>query len=139
MGVDRFFVLSAYLLFALLHREHEATGQTDFKKFFIRRVLRIWPLFYVYIGACFVYFLVLGGKDPSVYGRTIGHLFFLDNFFTAFAGQYNPLNFTPHLWTIAFEEQIYLFMPLLFMAIVGLRQKPAWFKSRFTLVPNRAD
>jgi hypothetical protein len=40
-----------------------------------------------------------------VTGRTIGRLFLLDNFFTAFAGQYSPLNFTPHLWTIAFEEQ----------------------------------
>ena len=127
VGVDLFFVLSAYLLVALLHREHEATGLTDFKKFFIRRALRIWPLFYVYVGACFLYFLVFDGKDSVVLGRTIGHVFFLDNFFTAIAGKYNPLNFTPHLWTIAFEEQIYLFIPLLFMAIVGLRRKPALF------------
>ena len=128
IGVDLFFVLSAYLLVALLHREHADTGNTDFKKFFIRRVLRIWPLFYVYVGLCFLYFITVDGKDLSeVAGRTIGHLFLLDNFFTAFSGQYNPLNFTEHLWTIAFEEQFYLLIPLLFMAVVGLRRNPRLF------------
>jgi peptidoglycan/LPS O-acetylase OafA/YrhL len=128
VGVDLFFVLSAYLLIALLQREHTVTGATDFGKYFIRRALRIWPLFYVYIGACFVYFLAVDGKDMAeITGRTIGHVFLVDNFFTAFDGHYNPLNFTPHLWTIAFEEQIYLFIPLLFTAIVALRRSPRLF------------
>jgi peptidoglycan/LPS O-acetylase OafA/YrhL len=130
VGVDLFFVLSAYLLIALLHREHTATGSTDFKKFFIRRALRIWPLFYLYVAACFVHFVATDGEDlTKMTGRTIGHLFFVDNFFSAFSGEYNPLPFTPHLWTIAFEEQIYLFMPLLFMAIVGLRRNTTLFVS----------
>ena len=128
VGVDLFFVLSAYLLIALLHQEHEATGATDFRKFFIRRALRIWPLFYVYVAACFVHFIATDGEDMAeVTGRTIGHLFLLDNFFTAFAGQYNPLNFTQHLWTVAFEEQVYLFIPLLFAAIVWLRRRQPLF------------
>ena len=128
VGVDLFFVLSAYLLIALLHREFTDTGATDFKKFFIRRALRIWPLFYVYVLGCFAYFIAYEGKDTAeIAGRTIGHLFLVDNFFTAFAGEYNPLNFTPHLWTIAFEEQIYLFMPLLFMALVALGRNQMLF------------
>jgi peptidoglycan/LPS O-acetylase OafA/YrhL len=128
VGVDLFFVLSAYLLVTLLHREHAATGATDFKKFFIRRALRIWPLFYVYVGACVVYFVAFDGENASqIAGRTIGHVFFVDNFFTAFAGQYNPLKFTQHLWTIAFEEQIYFFMPLLFLAIACLRRNTTLF------------
>ena len=53
--------------------------------------------------------------------------FLLDNFFTAFAGQYNPLNFTQHLWTVAFEEQVYLLIPLLFAAIVWLRRSTPLF------------
>jgi peptidoglycan/LPS O-acetylase OafA/YrhL len=128
VGVDLFFVLSAYLLIALLQKEYAATGATDFKKFFIRRALRIWPLFYVYVATCFVHFVATDGEDlTKMTGRTIGHLFFVDNFFSAFSGEYNPLPFTPHLWTIAFEEQIYLFMPLLFMAIVGLRRNNTLF------------
>ena len=100
VGVDLFFVLSAYLLIALLQREHAATGAIDFKKFFIRRALRIWPLFYVYVAACFVHFVATDGEDlTKITGRTIGHLFLVDNFFSAFSGEYNPLNFTLHLWT----------------------------------------
>ena len=124
VGVDLFFVLSAYLLIALLHREHAATGATDFKKFFIRRALRIWPLFYVYVAACFLSLRRHRTARTWLRSRAgrSATCFFVDNFFTAFAGEYNPLNFTPHLWTIAFEEQIYLFIPLLFAAIVGLRR-----------------
>jgi peptidoglycan/LPS O-acetylase OafA/YrhL len=122
VGVDLFFVLSAYLLIALLQREYSATGDADFRKFYIRRALRIWPLFYFYIGVCFLYFVAVDGNNIAlVAGRTIGHLFFVDNFFTAISDEYNPLNFTPHLWTIAFEEQIYVLIPLLFMAIWALR------------------
>lgn len=77
---------------------------------------------------CFVYYAAIGGDDLiEVAGRTIGHLFFVDNFFSAFAGEYNPLTFTQHLWTIAFEEQVYLFIPLLFAALVGLRRHPGLF------------
>lgn len=123
VGVDLFFVLSAYLLIALLDREHAATGTADVKKFFVRRILRIWPLFYVYVGACVLYFMASDGENaPAIAGRTIGLVFFLDNFFTAFDGSSNPLEFAGHLWTIAFEEQVYLFIPLLFGAIVGLRR-----------------
>jgi len=122
IGVDLFFVLSAYLLIALLQREHVATGSMDLGKFFARRILRIWPLFYVYVAACYGYSLATGSGSAEIDGRTIGHLFFLDNVFTALTGEYNPLNFTSHLWTIAFEEQFYLFIPLLFAAVVSLRR-----------------
>ena len=122
VGVDLFLVLSAYLLVSLLHREYAATGTVSFSQFFIRRALRIWPLFYFYVGVCFLYFVLFDSSGgTAVAGRTIGHLFFVDNVFTAITDQYNPLNFTPHLWTIAFEEQVYILMPLLFMAIVGLK------------------
>jgi peptidoglycan/LPS O-acetylase OafA/YrhL len=127
-GVDLFFVLSAYLLVALLDREHAATGTVDVGAFFIRRILRIWPLFYAYIAACFLYFLVDdGARAGTIARRTLGHLLFADNVITVVAREYNPLNFTPHLWTIAFEEQIYLVMPLLFAAIVWLRRHPLLF------------
>src|SRR5579863_4606045 len=44
-GVDLFFALSAYLITRLLLREREATGRIDIKSFYIRRLLRIWPLY----------------------------------------------------------------------------------------------
>jgi peptidoglycan/LPS O-acetylase OafA/YrhL len=43
-GVDLFFVLSSYLITELLLRERKAVGHLDVKRFYIRRILRIWPL-----------------------------------------------------------------------------------------------
>jgi peptidoglycan/LPS O-acetylase OafA/YrhL len=47
-GVDLFFALSAYLITELLLREKEYRGTLDVKSFYIRRILRIWPLYYVF-------------------------------------------------------------------------------------------
>src|SRR5947208_3557466 len=44
-GVDLFFALSAYLITKLLLREREATGNLDLRGFYLRRILRIWPLY----------------------------------------------------------------------------------------------
>src|SRR5262245_41344043 len=44
-GVDLFFALSAYLITSLLLRERSATGNLDLRGFYIRRILRIWPLY----------------------------------------------------------------------------------------------
>ena len=49
-GVDLFFVLSAYLITDLLLREKEKFGELNVKSFYLRRILRIWPLYYFYIG-----------------------------------------------------------------------------------------
>jgi peptidoglycan/LPS O-acetylase OafA/YrhL len=45
-GLSLFFALSAFLIFELLLREREATGTLSVKQFYIRRILRIWPLYY---------------------------------------------------------------------------------------------
>lgn len=49
-GVDLFFVLSAYLITELLRREKEATGKVHIGSFYARRILRIWPLYFLVIG-----------------------------------------------------------------------------------------
>ena len=50
-GVDLFFALSAYLITVLLLRERELAGRIDIKAFYIRRILRIWPLYFFFIAA----------------------------------------------------------------------------------------
>jgi len=49
IGVDMFFVLSAYLITTLLLSERQAFGQVAFKQFMIRRILRIWPLYFIIV------------------------------------------------------------------------------------------
>jgi len=48
-GVDVFFVLSSYLITELLLREKATTGSLDVKAFYLRRILRIWPLYYLFL------------------------------------------------------------------------------------------
>src|SRR5688500_16368284 len=48
-GVDLFVALSSFLITTLLLREREAGGTVDVKAFYVRRVLRIWPLYFVFM------------------------------------------------------------------------------------------
>ena len=52
-GLQLFFILSAYLISELLLREREKTGTVHILSFFVRRVLRIWPLYFLFIGAVY--------------------------------------------------------------------------------------
>lgn len=53
-GVDLFFVLSAYLITELLLREKNEWGTLDVRAFYMRRILRIWPLYFFYIGLALI-------------------------------------------------------------------------------------
>lgn len=115
-GVDLFLVLSAFLLSRLLKLEFLATGTVDIKKFFVRRILRIWPLYFFFITASLiygVYYHVLDFKELA--GWYFSHLTFTQNL-AASVHSYSPFPFAAHLWTIALEEQAYLLMPI-FIAI----------------------
>src|SRR5450432_665557 len=48
-GVDLFFCLSSFLITMLLLREHDVRGTIDVRAFWIRRILRIWPLYYAFL------------------------------------------------------------------------------------------
>jgi peptidoglycan/LPS O-acetylase OafA/YrhL len=118
-GVDLFFTLSGYLLTRLLLRERDETGDINLKAFYVRRTLRIWPLYYFSLAFFFLLshlpvwiasappFIV----DPFVPMRPISYFFlatFLFNF--NFADCLFP-SFMGHLWSISAEEQFYLFWP----------------------------
>jgi peptidoglycan/LPS O-acetylase OafA/YrhL len=108
-GVPVFFFLSAYLITELLRREHLATGTVNLRFFYIRRVLRIWPL---YLGVLLAYGL-LGLRfhgfriEP---GRLAASALLAGNWYLAL----HPAITTPMraLWSISVEEQWYLLFPL---------------------------
>ncbi|MCS3839376.1 peptidoglycan/LPS O-acetylase OafA/YrhL [Pseudomonas sp. JAI111] len=115
-GVDLFLVLSAFLLSRLLQLEYVATGAVDIKKFFVRRMLRIWPLYLFFITASLIYGIsnnVLSVQELS--GWYLAHLTFTQNL-AASVHSYSPFPFAAHLWTIALEEQAYLVMPIFIAA-----------------------
>jgi peptidoglycan/LPS O-acetylase OafA/YrhL len=121
-GVDLFFTLSGYLLTSLLLREREQTGYINLRAFYVRRTLRIWPLYYFSIASAF---LLTQIPDSFISAPPYpGNLFlpmqpksyffmaiFLFNFDIAGSFLTNPYFFMTQLWSISVEEQFYLFWP----------------------------
>jgi peptidoglycan/LPS O-acetylase OafA/YrhL len=104
IAVTLFFVLSGFLITYLLLAEYERTAGVQVRNFYIRRILRIWPLYYLIAIPGILLFPALGA-DQVTTGRAALILFLLANF----AGPLGPLG---HLWSIAIEEQFYLMWPL---------------------------
>lgn len=107
LGVDLFFVISGFLIVSLLLREKDTHGNISLRKFYIRRSLRIFPLYYGFIlFLAAAYFI---GAPDSEFGKNLLselpiYLFYLANFI--------PVTF-PIVWSLASEEQFYLVWPFI--------------------------
>ncbi len=115
LGVNFFFVLSGFLITYLLMKEKNEIGTFSVLKFYGRRILRIWP---VYFGIVIFSFIVLPLVFPlfnKVFFEPSPVIFYLT--FTAnFAfiiGYYPHSSMLAMLWSIAVEEQFYFFWPWL--------------------------
>jgi peptidoglycan/LPS O-acetylase OafA/YrhL len=113
IGVDLFFALSAFLFVKLLAKEFDLTGTIGIRNFYIRRGLRIWPIYFVYCLAMMALSSVLGLVDFFSW-RGLGLLTFTDNILSACQG-FNDIHYTAHLWTISYEEQFYVVIPLVLL------------------------
>ena len=116
LGVDLFFVLSGFLITEILLR---TVGKAGFlKNFYARRVLRIFPLYFL---ALVIFLLILPklGWFPGsdFYVEHQGWLWtYLQNWLFIFKGD-DQTNTLHHLWSLAVEEQFYLVWPLLILVI----------------------
>ena len=110
LGVDMFFVLSGFLIVTLLLRERDQFGEISLKDFYIRRGLRIFPIYFLYV------FLLLGvalflSEASSLRGAVEGNWIYLLTFTVNYAGEHTgPF---AHLWSVSVEEQFYLIWPFL--------------------------
>lgn len=111
MGVDLFLCLSAFLFTKLLFIEHSSQGDINVKNFYIRRLLRIWPLYYFFITLMIMMTVSSGGWTRTVALRSLGLATFTDNIVTAFLGYNLAIAASRHLWTISYEEQFYAVIP----------------------------
>lgn len=110
-GLPVFFLLSAFLITELLLRERDRMGRVHIRAFYVRRILRIWPLYF----AAF-YFLIamnffvpgVGTNDPLAW---LAFSLFAGNWYVTFKGWIAaPID---PLWSISVEEQFYLLVPFL--------------------------
>ncbi|NUM55056.1 MAG: acyltransferase [Candidatus Hydrogenedentes bacterium] len=105
-GVDLFFTLSAFLITELLLREKELTGRVHIRSFYVRRILRIWPLYVTFILVAMP-FDVLWYNIPIEYHVT--HLAFTGNWYLVYHGLLPSL--CSPLWSVCIEEQFYAVWP----------------------------
>jgi peptidoglycan/LPS O-acetylase OafA/YrhL len=115
IGVDLFFVLSGFLITGILY---DARGRRHyFRNFYMRRVLRIFPLYYAALLVCLAILPALLGRleYPADPAETPWFLLYLTNVRIAQHG-WDPSGMLGHFWTLAVEEQFYLFWPLVVLA-----------------------
>jgi peptidoglycan/LPS O-acetylase OafA/YrhL len=106
-GVNLFFLLSAYLITSLLVREKSVAGEVGLRSFYLRRILRIWPLYFFALLVASIW-PVAADRMPLVY--LCGYLLLAGNWMTAILGA--PPTFMSVLWSVSIEEQFYLSWPL---------------------------
>lgn len=126
LGVDIFFVLSGFLITALLVREHEKNGRIRLLDFWRRRARRLLPAIGLLVLVCCSVALVVGGNVLLDLGRQVlGAATFSSNWLSIVEGssyftESNPELFR-NLWSLAVEEQFYLVWPLVIMALLFIR------------------
>ncbi len=121
-GVQIFFVLSGFLITTLLLREERRYGRIDLRAFWARRILRIWPLYYLVL--LLAMFLVPGVEGTLTTDAVT--LFIRQQFpaFLAFLGNWSmglkgppPNDAISVLWSVCVEEQFYILCPLLLVVV----------------------
>jgi peptidoglycan/LPS O-acetylase OafA/YrhL len=121
IGVNLFFTLSGFIITRLLLREELQYGRIDWLAFWVRRILRIWPLYYLIF---LIGFLGLPFTD-RIHGIGLGSPQM--PWFGLFLGNWSMIHFGPIgsdilsiLWSVCVEEQFYIFIPIV-IAILGTR------------------
>ena len=128
LGVDAFFVLSGFLITALLFAEWETNGAISLRGFYARRARRLFPALGALLAATLA--LLLLGYSAGVIGsgglfvglRNVAFgAFYVTNFAEAAGLELAPLS---HLWSLAAEEQFYIVWPLVLLACLRRRVRP---------------
>lgn len=115
LGVNFFFVLSGFLITYLLIKEKLANNNIQIVKFWIRRVLRIWPLYFACVLYGFAIFPQLKaalGYHPDETANIWYYVTFLSNFDHIHKGLPDAPGLGV-LWSVAVEEQFYLAWPVI--------------------------
>src|SRR6185503_6927409 len=121
-GLDLFFALSAYLITELLLREHASRGSFSVSAFYVRRALRIWPLYFTFLALTVFVVPTLIPADRFGTMYIVSFALFFGNWVCATSGL--PFSVASPLWSISVEEQFYIGWPLLlrFFGVNRLKQ-----------------
>ncbi len=112
LGVDLFFVISGFLIGSILFKEIQSTGKINFKKFYVRRFLRLMPVYLFTMLICIYLY-----KDH------------LDTFWSnlLYINNYIPNSYLLHTWSLAIEEQFYIIVPFLILYVLPKFKNKSYF------------
>lgn len=136
IGVILFFVLSGFLITFLLLREKEQTKTISVVDFYKRRILRIWPLYFLIILISFfilpeIAFFDIGNLSDQLNEnkgiKLVLFIFFLPNLVL---GLFPPIPYASQSWSIGYEEQFYFFWPWL----IKIKNKAIHFLIAFLVI-----
>lgn len=127
LGVSTFFTLSGFLITSLLLTERRATGGVALRRFWSRRLRRLMPAALTTLALAIAYGALVAtdpGQLARLRGDLLAALFYVANWRFIFSEQsYADLFATPspvlHFWSLAIEEQFYLFYPLVVAGVLG--------------------
>lgn len=128
LGVSLFFVLSGYLITNILLTQWERSGSIDLKDFWLRRARRLLPTLFVMLAGVMSWVaLCAPGRLAALKQEVVAAAFYTSNWYLIFHHvsyfeRFGPPSPLGHLWSLAIEEQFYLFWPLLLG--LGLRYLP---------------
>jgi peptidoglycan/LPS O-acetylase OafA/YrhL len=128
LGVSTFFTLSGFLITSLLLAERASAGGVSLKAFWVRRFRRLMPaaLACLVLALLFGVFVADAVQLENLAGDVIAALAYVANWHFIFSGQSYADLFVAgespvlHFWSLAIEEQFYLFYPLLIALVVGV-------------------
>ncbi|MGB6192273.1 MAG: acyltransferase [Terracidiphilus sp.] len=136
IGVPIFFALSAFLFTELLTIEKRTTGKVHLRPFYLRRILRIWPLYFLVLFAGFFFSRLRGTGASFPVSALLAYLFLVGDWYTSIH-DYLPAGLIA-LWTIPVEEQFYTVWPLCVRGMtrrtLGILCLVAWFFSQAVVV-----
>ena len=126
IALQTFFLMSGFLITVLLVREWERHGRIDIRKFYVRRALRLLPALVLFIGvSCVLVAWTLPEyAKQEHYKAAIAALFYFYNW--GFIYNWFYAGFLSHCWSLAVEEQFYLFWPALLIVLLRLPLSRLW-------------
>ncbi|HIF91639.1 MAG: acyltransferase family protein [Myxococcales bacterium] len=127
LGVDLFFVLSGFLITNLLLAEYERTGRISLSRFWVRRARRLLPalLFFLVGVAAYAAWLATPEELSGIRRDGYATLFYVANWISIIDGTdywdlFSAASPLEHCWSLAIEEQFYLFFPVFVSLLFGV-------------------
>ena len=142
-GVETFILISGYLITSLLLEDYRANGRINLKEFWLRRIRRLWPALWLLLAGVVPLAYTLAPQSVQRLREDVpAAIFYITNWLYIWREiPYFERHASPpllqHLWSLAMEEQFYLFWPLLLWASLRLwkTRRGAFHSKRWILFP----